>query len=117
MQGPLSAHRDAVLEWLSASSNSPLVTEFPRGALFSFDQDLRLLAVGGPMLAVFGMDREGIVGQRPSEFAEPAAMERVEASWRRVLAGETSRMDVPYDGRVFQHELVSISVNPFSNFI
>jgi PAS domain S-box-containing protein len=111
MQGPLSAHRDAVLERLAASSNSPLVTEFPRGALFAFDRDLRLLAVGGPMLVVFGMDQEGIVGLRPSEFLAPAAMERVEASWRRVLAGETSRMDVPYEGRTYQHELAPVVVD------
>ena len=111
MQSSRESQRDEVLERLAQSSLSPLVTAFPRGALFCFDHDLRVLSVGGSVLEVIGMHREGIVGQRPSEFLAPESMVRVEASWRRVLAGETSRMDVPYDGRVYQHELDPVVVD------
>jgi PAS domain S-box-containing protein len=105
------SHRDTVLERLSDSSNSPLMTEFPHGALFSFDTDLRILSVGGSILPVLGMSQEGIEGRRPSEFLPPETAGPIEDSWRALLAGRPSTTDIAFEGRIFQHELAPVAVD------
>jgi PAS domain S-box-containing protein len=105
------SRRDEVLRLLAESSASPLMTAFPHGALFAFGQDLRVLCAGGGLIGVMGMDPDEVVGQRPSDFLPREAAELAETSWRAVLAGATSRRDVPYEGRVFQHELAPVEAD------
>ena len=112
MKGPAArSHRDTVLERLSDSSNSPLMTEFPHGALFSFDTDLRILSVGGEALGAVGFSREGVEGRTPSEFLPPETAAPIEAAWRAALRGEATTTDFAYQGRIFQQELAPVVVD------
>lgn len=103
--------RESVLARLARSGSSPLMSEFPHGALFAFDTDLRVLAVGGSVLEVVGMSREALEGHTLSEVLPPETADLIEGEWRRVLAGHAGSIDFPYAGRIFQHELAPVTVD------
>lgn len=85
-----------------------LLARIPNGSVNVFDPDLRYIFAGGEGLAAAGLSPEMLVGRTVAELftAESAAL--VEPFYRRALAGEAVRFDLPVFGRVY-----SISAGPF----
>jgi diguanylate cyclase (GGDEF)-like protein/PAS domain S-box-containing protein len=98
---------DPLAELRTASSH-PLVRCFPKGALIVFDRDLRYLAAGGLGLAEVGLTRSLLEGKTVFEVFPPDVAQAIEGPYRQALAGHESRMDVPYEGRIFLQRLAPV---------
>ncbi len=70
-----------------------------------FDADLRYLSAGGLGLAEVGLSRAILEGHTIFEVFPPATVAIIEPLYRRALAGHESRIDVPYEGRIFLQRL------------
>lgn len=84
-----------------------LTEQFPNGALFLFDRDIRYLAAGGMAFKAIGLDPAEVVGKKAEDvFPELWAIIRpqVEKTW----SGEASRYELTYRGRVFFTQIVPI---------
>lgn len=107
LQDSLS-EQDAADLRLLLSSEHPIVRSFPHGAVFVFDHDLRYLSAGGLGLADVGLSREALVGKTVFEAFPPETAALIEPLYRATLTGESSSIDVPYEGRIFVQRLAPI---------
>ena len=90
---------------LLSSSDHPLISSFPHGAVFVFDHDLRYLSAGGRGLADVGLSREELEGRTIFEAFPPETSSLIEPLYRATLAGESTSHDIPYRGRIFMQRL------------
>lgn len=81
---------------------------FPQGAVFSFDHDLRYLSAGGLGLGDVGLSREMLEGRTIFEAFPAETAAAIEPLYRAALRGESTTIDVPYGGRVFQQRLAPV---------
>jgi PAS domain S-box-containing protein len=84
------------------------MASFPQGAVFSFDHDLRYLSAGGQGLADVGLSRAMLEGRTIFEAFPPETAAAIEPLYRAALRGETTTIDVPYGGRIFQQRLAPV---------
>ena len=84
-----------------------IARNFPNGAVYVFDRNLRYLIVDGQALRRIGWSREAYEGLRVAEL-DHETRELLEPRYRRVLAGESMRFETPYRGRVFLSDYVPI---------
>src|SRR5918993_2191153 len=85
-----------------------VLDRFPNGSVNIFDSDLRYLYAGGEGLAATGLSPSTLVGKRLDDLFAPEAVKLVEPFYRRALAGETVRFDLPVFDRVY-----SVSAAPY----
>ena len=85
-----------------------LLERIPNGSVNVFDRDLRYVFAGGEGLAAAGLSPGMLVGRTVSDLFTPESAAYVEPFYRRALAGEAVRFDLPVFGRVY-----SISAGPF----
>ena len=85
-----------------------LLERIPNGSVNVFDRDLRYVFAGGHGLAAAGLSPEMLVGRTLADLFTPESAALVEPFYRRALAGEAVRFDLPVFGRVY-----SISAGPF----
>lgn len=93
---------------LRESGDHPLMSAFPQGAVFAFDDDLRYLAAGGLGLAEVGLSRELMEGRTIFEVFGPETAATIEPFYRAALDGRSTTWDVPYEGRIFSQRLAPV---------
>jgi PAS domain S-box-containing protein len=81
---------------------------FPDGAIYVFDRDLRFLVADGQAMTTLGYSREDVEGRTIREICDDETCRVAEERYRRVLAGESLHFDTPFRGRVFSSAYVPI---------
>lgn len=102
------ASRDDLLSTVRASGEHPLMTCFPRGAVLTFDTDLRLLSAGGTGLPDVGLSRPAVDGCHVSELYPTDVVDGVTQRYRATLDGETGSHDVELGGRTYCHRFAPV---------
>lgn len=74
-----------------------IASNFPDGAVYVFDQELRFIVAEGRGLAGIGWRRELLEGMSVAEL-DPETRNIIEPLYRRVLAGESFRLETEYRG-------------------
>ena len=77
-----------------------LVRNFPNGAVFLFDRDLRYTIADGAGLAVIGLSKEALERKTLGEVWPPDTCAVIEPCYRAALAGTTATVEVAYADRV-----------------
>lgn len=85
-----------------------MAQNFPNGAIFLFDRDLRFTLADGAGLAAAKLTREQIEGKTLWETRPPASVERLLPYYQQALAGQPSIFEVPYEDRVYQTHITPI---------
>jgi len=85
-----------------------VVSHFPNGAVFLFDEDNRYTMAGGDELERVGMSSEDVVGKTPTEAFPDANAPRLEAAHRTALQGETSSFNLSVFDRHYQAQTIPI---------
>ena len=88
----------------SESRYRTLAENFPDGGVFYVDGDFRYQIVSGGGFEPLDTDPDDIVGRSVSEVRRFSAelVETIEAIHEATLAGRSERVEVPYEGRVFE---------------
>ncbi|CAA9308153.1 MAG: Two-component system sensor histidine kinase/response regulator hybrid [uncultured Cytophagales bacterium] len=79
-----------------------LVKNFPNGAVFLVDQQMRYQVVGGSGLAGIGLTEEMLLGKTPQEVFSAPVAGPVADKFRQALAGVSFTFEENYAGRVHQ---------------
>ena len=77
-----------------------LVDNFPNGAVVLFDENLRYLTVGGEVFDGLDISADDLEGERMSEHLPEELREELKPRYSAVFDGETSDVEVEYDGRI-----------------
>jgi PAS domain S-box-containing protein len=77
-----------------------LAANFPNGAVFLYDQELRYTIADGAGLATIGLSKEALEGKTIWEAWPPETCAMIEPHYRAALAGRTTSREVPYANRV-----------------
>lgn len=78
-----------------------LVKNFPNGAVFLFDEELRLNIAEGTGLATVNLTSEALVGKTIWEVMLPETLSIVEPLYRAALRGEVTVTEVPFSERLY----------------
>ncbi|MEB3279710.1 MAG: PAS domain S-box protein [Lyngbya sp.] len=78
-----------------------LVDNFPNGAVFMFDHNLRYILTGGLGLAEMGLSKEQLEGKTIWEALSTETCELIEPLYRRTLEGEELVAELPFGDRIF----------------
>ncbi len=78
-----------------------ITNNFPRGAVFLFDRDLRYFLAAGTDLASIGFSREGLEGKTIWESFSAETCDGIEPIYRAALAGLTQTVEFPYEGKIY----------------
>ena len=85
-----------------------IANNFPDGAIYVFDHDLRFRVADGQAIQVLGFTSEGLEGKTIWEGTDEETYRILEQRYPRVLAGETLQFETPLKGRVFSSRYVPI---------
>jgi len=77
-----------------------IAQNFPDGAVYIFDRDLRFIVAEGQALEFIGYSREELEGKTIYDLDEET-QKLLEKRYNRVLAGETLQFETEYRGRFF----------------
>jgi PAS domain S-box-containing protein len=77
-----------------------LVRNFPNGAVFLFDQDLRYTIADGAGLATIGLSKKALEGKTLEEAWPPETCAMIEPHYRAALVGKMTTVEVPYANQV-----------------
>jgi len=69
---------------------------YPGGAIFLFDHELRYLLVEGPNLDLVGLDRAEMEGRTIWEALDPETCAQIEPIYRAALEGRKTTFEMPY---------------------
>ncbi|WP_413167454.1 PAS domain S-box protein [Capilliphycus salinus ALCB114379] len=78
-----------------------LVDNFPNGAVFMFNHELRYILVGGFGLAEVGLSKELLEGKTIWEALPSETYELIEPLYRRTLAGEQMVEELPFGDHLY----------------
>jgi PAS domain S-box-containing protein/diguanylate cyclase (GGDEF)-like protein len=78
-----------------------LARNFPNGAVFLFDRELRYILAEGSELSTLGFSSESFEGKTIQEVLEPEMCQLFEPAYRQALAGIASSFETPYKDRVY----------------
>ncbi len=78
-----------------------LAANFPNGAVFLYDQELRYTIADGSGLAAVGLSKEAFTGKTIWEAWPPETCAILEPHYRAALAGRTTSAEVPYANRMY----------------
>jgi PAS domain S-box-containing protein len=85
-----------------------LARNFPNGALFLFDHDLRYVMADGTDLAKVGLSPEGLEGRTIHQLFPPNVIDRIEPLYREALAGRQVSAEVPFAERLYDVHVVPV---------
>lgn len=89
-----------------------LVNNFPNGAVFLFDQDLRYTIAAGTGLAAVNMDSEMLTGKTIGEVLPPDTVQVIEPIYHEALKGKSSVTEIPFGDRFYRlHALPVINAD------
>ncbi len=99
--------RDRALDAVT-NQYQTLIENFPDGAVFLFDPDLRYVRAGGQGLSAVGLSPEDVVGEQPHDlFPEEVADETV-THYRETLAGDGGTFEQSLDGEQYRIQTVPV---------
>jgi PAS domain S-box-containing protein len=78
-----------------------LAANFPNGAVFLFNQELRYTIADGAALAAVGLSKGALEGKTVWEAWPPDTYAMFEPQYRAALASATSNFEVPYSDRIY----------------
>jgi two-component system cell cycle sensor histidine kinase/response regulator CckA len=87
-----------------------LAENFPNGALFLIDRDLRYLSADGRGFARVGLRSDQVVGRTVREVF-PEIADVVESHMARAFTGEAATYEVQYRGRWYTNQAVPVARN------
>lgn len=85
-----------------------LVKNFPDGAVFLVDLDLRYTIADGMGLVLKGLSRKMLEGKTIWQVLPTPLLEIVEPLYRLALAGEITISEVEYEGRIYYHQALPV---------
>lgn len=88
-----------------------LARNFPNGAVFLFDQDLRYTLAEGTGITTFGLDRESFEGKTIGEVLSPEICKILEPIYRQALAGNPTTFESPYGDQVYFVQVLPVADN------
>jgi PAS domain S-box-containing protein len=78
-----------------------LVKNFPNGAVFLFDQDLRYHIAEGTGLTTINLESEALTGKTIWETLPPQTAQLLEPIYRDALAGKATVTEIPFGERLY----------------
>jgi PAS domain S-box-containing protein/diguanylate cyclase (GGDEF)-like protein len=78
-----------------------LARNFPNGAVFLFDRNLRYILAEGTGVRAIGLNSESLEGKTIEEALHPDLCELFEPIYRQALAGMATTFEAPYKGRIY----------------
>ncbi|MDX2100876.1 MAG: PAS domain-containing protein [Leptolyngbyaceae cyanobacterium bins.59] len=78
-----------------------LARNFPNGAVFLFDQDLRYVLAEGQGLAQVGLDRASLEGKTIWEVLDAETCRLLEPLYREALSGHAQTIEIPFGDRFY----------------
>lgn len=78
-----------------------IARSIPNSGIFVIDKHMRYIIAEGPVAEKFGYTREMFEGNTFYEIFSPEAAAKMEARFRRVLAGETISYETERNGRIY----------------
>jgi PAS domain S-box-containing protein len=91
----------------SESVYRSIARNFPNGAVYVFDRDLRFLVADGAGLEAIGWSTDNLEGASVKDLGEETRR-ILEPRYRKVLAGESLRFETAYRGRIVLSDYVPI---------
>jgi PAS domain S-box-containing protein len=88
-----------------------LAQNFPNGAVFLFDHDLRYTIADGAGLAAIGLSKKALEGKTPGEAWPPETCAIIEPHYRAALVGTTTTVEVPYANQVHLVHILPVKNN------
>jgi PAS domain S-box-containing protein len=85
-----------------------LAQQFPNGAVFLFDRDLRFLIAEGSGLPAMGLPAGALEGKRFREALPPETCELIEPVFRAALAGQPQRAIAPFGEHLYEVQAVPV---------
>jgi PAS domain S-box-containing protein len=92
----------------SESLYRAIAENFPGGAIYIFDRDLRYRVADGEAMKTLGYSREALEGKTIWEATDKETCHLLEQRYPRVLAGESLHFETLLKGRVFSSSYVPI---------
>ena len=102
------AERTAALAASEARYRS-IIENFPNGAILQFDLNLRYTLVEGLEWQHLGIDPDSFVGKTIHELFSGATLARLEALYRRSLAGESFACDLDFAAEMYDARFVPLT--------
>jgi len=86
-----------------------LVKNFPNGAVFLFDQDLRYNIAEGTGLAMVKLESELLIGKTIWETLPLETAQVLEPLYREALAGKATVTEIPFGDRIYRVHVLPVS--------
>jgi PAS domain S-box-containing protein/diguanylate cyclase (GGDEF)-like protein len=86
-----------------------LARNFPNGAVFLFDRDLRYTLADGAGIAALGLNSESFEGKTIWEAWQPEISEMLEPVYRQALAGVIASFEAPYRDQVYLVQVLPVT--------
>ncbi len=86
-----------------------LARNFPNGAVFLFDQDLRYTLAEGAGITALGLNSESFEGKTIWEAWQPEISEMLEPVYRQALAGVIASFEAPYRDQVYLVQVLPVT--------
>jgi PAS domain S-box-containing protein len=86
-----------------------LVKNFPNGAVFLFDQELRYSIAEGTALATMNLDSEGLTGKTIWETLPPQTTEVLALIYREALKGKVTVTEFPFGDRLYRLHVLPVT--------
>lgn len=86
-----------------------LARNFPKGAVFLFDLDLRYTLAEGAGMAAMGLESESFEGKTIWEALTPEIYEMLEPIYRQALAGNPTSFEAPLSDRIYLVQVLPVA--------
>ena len=86
-----------------------LARNFPNGAVFLFDRDLRYTLAEGAEIKAMGLSSEAFEGKTLWEALSSEICEMLEPVYRQALAGSPASFEAPYGDRVYLVQVLPVT--------
>lgn len=86
-----------------------LARNFPKGAVFLFDLDLRYTLAEGAGMAAMGLKTESFEGKTIWEALAPEICEMLEPVYRQALSGNATTFETPYGDRIYLVQVLPVA--------
>jgi PAS domain S-box-containing protein/diguanylate cyclase (GGDEF)-like protein len=86
-----------------------LARNFPNGAVFLFDQDLRYTLADGAWITLQGLTSESFEGKTIWEALQPDMSQVLESVYRQALAGVATSFESPYENQVYLIQVLPVT--------
>lgn len=85
-----------------------LVKNFPNGAVFLFDRDLRYTIAEGTGLATVNLNSEALTGKTIWDTLPPETAQLLEPIYQDALAGKSTVMEMPFGDRLYRVHVLPV---------